>query len=155
MIKQYWQQRNRREKQLLLAAIGVLAVVLYYFLVWLPLENKLDALRTNLQSEQTLLTWMQQMAPLVKSSRLRTVSDKRELFSIVETNFKTKPVKEKLSFARLGENRVSISFKDVTFNDLLKELVFMKRQFDVQISELQVNRMATEGMVEGRVVLAR
>ncbi len=156
MLKAYWQTRTQREKHFLMAGAAILALCCIYFGIWSPLNAHLATLQNKVDNNGHLLTWMQRTAPLIMAGREQSVkNDNRELFSIVDAHFRKTPLFGALYITRLNEKRLSISFKEITFNDLIKELIVLKAQYHIHVDELQVNRQQTEGLVEGKVILTK
>jgi general secretion pathway protein M len=62
MIKVWWDQRNQRERLFLISGATLLALLLFYFSVWLPFQNNLSGLRQSVVRQRSDLARMQQLA---------------------------------------------------------------------------------------------
>ncbi|AWL10620.1 Type II secretion system protein M [Saliniradius amylolyticus] len=59
-ILQRYQQLNDREQRLVLSAAIILALLLFYYLVWAPLNQSIDRHQTLIDSRQSMLQWVKQ-----------------------------------------------------------------------------------------------
>src|SRR5574338_1160088 len=58
-VKKRWQSLNTREKYTVLSGAVVTAILLFYVLIWSPLDTHLDELRTQIRGEKKTAAWMQ------------------------------------------------------------------------------------------------
>ncbi|WP_102798595.1 type II secretion system protein GspM [Bowmanella denitrificans] len=65
-IMEKFKALSEREQRLVLAAAAVLAVLLFYFLVWSPLNQSIARNQAAIASQQELLTWVQKNANRVQ-----------------------------------------------------------------------------------------
>lgn len=159
MIKQYWEklsyhQLSHKEKWQLLAGGFILALLFIFLAIWLPLHYIKSDLQAQTQAQRELLQWMQQNAPLLKEIPSNNTKSTQDIFSSIEATFKSQPeLFNNIVITRNSQNKATISFNNVAFDDLLKQLIQMKKKLNVDIEEIQVNKLEKSGLVEGRVVL--
>lgn len=65
-IMEKFKALSEREQRLVLAAAAALAVLLFYFLVWSPLNQSIARNQAAIASQQELLTWVQKNANRVQ-----------------------------------------------------------------------------------------
>ncbi|MBS0287058.1 MAG: type II secretion system protein M [Proteobacteria bacterium] len=161
MIKQYWEKfsfkdLSQKEKIQLLVGGVTIAFLFLFLAVWLPLHYIKSDLESEVKSQRELIMWMQQNAPLLKSAGqpVNDTKSAQDIFSSIEATFKSQPeLFNNIVITRNSETKATISFNNVPFDDLLKQLIQMKKQLKVEIDEIQVNKLEKSGLVEGRVVL--
>jgi len=61
-LKQWFLQLLPRERILVIAASAVTIVVLFYYVLWAPLNNALETNKAGLASDRELMVWVQEQA---------------------------------------------------------------------------------------------
>jgi len=59
-IEPRWQAMNSREKRLVSSGLVVLAIVVIYYLMWVPVQNGIAQRQATLAAQQDLLDWTRQ-----------------------------------------------------------------------------------------------
>ena len=73
-MKAWWSQLEVRERQLLSVMLPLVALALFYWLIWQPLHSHLDAAKTGLQAQQKQLSWTRQGLTTLNAAKGRTQS---------------------------------------------------------------------------------
>lgn len=153
----YWQSKTTPEK-IIIVILGFFVILsLLFFGVFTPIHNMVLDQREELKNQKELLAWINNQAPIIKELRAnRTKATSTDVFSILEEAFgKGTPLSAHVSLIRISDRKASINFTEVSFDDLIKQLVFLKKSANVNVDEIQVNRLEKPGLVEGRVILSK
>lgn len=146
----YWNERTFREKWILQCGLVFVLFILIYSLIWSPLHHKNETLRSTIDAQQALLVWMEKNTDLVKQSRIHNnhKNNTKEIFTIIEGIFKNTTI------VRLSQSQVSVTFKDMPFDELMRKLLLVHNDFNIQVTEIQINITDKPGIIEGKVILS-
>jgi type II secretory pathway component PulM len=156
MFKAYWEKKSERDKVILSVVLSFILITLLFGGIWLPMHIKKNDLQEELRDQQQILALMHKQVPLLKElrgSNKRTTT--KDIFSLVETKFKNLTTLDpKLTIEKLTENKVSIQFSEIPFDELIKQLVLLNKEYRIGVEEFDVMRIEKQGMVSGKVVLS-
>lgn len=159
MLRDKWQQLSLREQRLVLLTMVVVALSLFYFALWQPLNQGIEAQRLRLRAQQQTLQQLAQDAAEV--ARLRAVQQrgaatgrKGSLLVTIERSARRKNLHQALQKVQPdGANGVRIWLDNVAFDDLIDWLDLLSRQHGFTISEISIERDTAPGRVRCRVLL--
>ncbi len=156
----WWNERTTREK-LILAAGGVIFVaMMYYSLVYAPLQTSIARLEQQLANEHELASWLVSIAPEVQ--RLKRTNGKMagntsgSLLSTVDQTSKAAGLGK--SVTRLqpeGDTEVRAWLDAAPFNETLRWLRTLESSYGVDITELSFNRDSEAGLIKARITFKR
>jgi general secretion pathway protein M len=121
-IRQWYLQLSERERILVLSAGVVSVVVLFYYLIWAPLNNSLNTQSAALDSDQKLLVWVQEQsnrAQLLKSTG-QVASFNGSLTQLV--NQTTRAANISVSRLQPQDDELQVWIDEVPFNALMRWL---------------------------------
>ena len=121
-IRQWYLQLSERERILVLSAGAVSVVVLFYYLIWAPLNNSLNTQSAALDSDQKLLVWVQEQsnrAQLLKSTG-QVASFNGSLTQLV--NQTTRAANISVSRLQPQDDELQVWIDEVPFNALMRWL---------------------------------
>jgi general secretion pathway protein M len=121
-IRQWYLQLSERERILVLSAGAVSVVVLFYYLIWAPLNNSLNTQSAALDSDQKLLVWVQEQsnrAQLLKSTG-QVASFNGSLTQLV--NQTTRAANISVSRLQPQDDELQVWIDEVSFNALMRWL---------------------------------
>lgn len=156
-MKALWQRLALREQQLIIYGGALLALVLGYFLGFMPLQHVMSDLQTEIRSKETLLKWMQTTVPKITmlQNSSTTISEKanpQSLLSVVSQSLKTANLTAGKIEQAGGEN-VSVTFNKVPFDDIVRWLIAISRQYGIVVSESVIRAAGDPGVVQATVVV--
>jgi len=154
-----WQQLEPRQRRLVGLAAGVLVAALIYVWVWEPLAEAREAERERIARQQALLSWLESVTPVAERLRSsgrsgRDLGD-RSLLGLADETARAAGLAG--SMARIeptGENEVRVWLEGADFVALMNWLEEFSRSRPVQVDQLQVDRIGSDGRVNVRVTLA-
>ncbi len=156
MIKEYLNSKTQKEKIILGSLAAFIVLCLMIFGIWLPIHDRKVELANEAIEQSELLAWMNQKAPLLKNLQGNMPSQNNEdVFSIVEEKFKNQSSSNNLSIVRISETKASITFNEVPFDQLINQLLTLKKEFNIDVDEIQINKLQKPGLVEGKVILSK
>lgn len=156
-IREQWQNLSLREKQTVFAGSVAIAIFLFSELIWSPLANQVTSLRSQVTSNQKLLSWMK-----TADARLAALSDSTEkksaqsasLLSIMQTQIKTSPFASHATQLRQVEsNTVQLNLNKVGFDALTTWLTTLWKDSGVLVGQITVTPTGAVGEVNVELVL--
>lgn len=157
-MKEWWIHLSAREKQTLSFGGIVGFILLSYFLLWSPLENKVTRLREQIQKDQQLLIWMKAADKNIKAIQKNAVSSfpkpSASLLSSVQNQINQSPIAGQLTQLRQAENdQVQLSFKQVHFDKLIVWLSDAWKEQGLIVAHITITPGSTPGMVSAELTL--
>lgn len=144
-MKQWWAQRQARERMTLLVGGGGAVLVLAWALAWDPLVASRDALRAEVQRQHAELAWMR---PAVREAATRggidaPVADGRSLLARVDAGVRDAGLGNRLvAVEPQGSGRVSVRLSQAEFD---RFAVWLEQQVraGLLVEALSVQRAAS------------
>jgi general secretion pathway protein M len=159
VIRDKWQQLSLREQRLVMLTGVVVMLGLWYFAIWQPLNEGIEAGRLRLRAQQQTLQQLVQDADEVKQLRARqqrpaATGRKGSLLVIIERSARRKNLHQALQKVQPeGSDGVRIWLDNVAFDDLIDWLDLLSRQRGFTISEISIERENAPGRVSCRLLL--
>ncbi len=157
MIKEYLNSKTQQEKMILGGLAAFVIFCLLVFGIWLPIHDRKVELYNQVIDQSALLSWMTQQAPVLKKlqGNIPSSGNNEEVFSIVEEQFKKQSSANNFSIVRISETKASITFNEIPFDQFINQLLTLKKQFNIDVDEIQINKLPKPGLVDGKVVLSK
>jgi type II secretory pathway component PulM len=157
-MKERWANLSLREKQTTtLGALGA-AILLCYTLIWSPLSEKLDQLRHQIKSDQSLLSWMQEsnkrIEALEKTAEHISHKTNGSLLGNIQTSVNNSTLAKQLVQLQQSENdTVQLHFQQVGFDNFIKWLIMLCQQQHLTVMQLTISPGDTPGVVDTELKL--
>ena len=160
-IKDWWQNLQTREQQLVLFAGVVVIIFVFYSLAWSPLVNARNIKKTHVENNQELLAWMNAKSAEVKQLRLVNPNalrsdNNRSLLAIVDSLANQLGLRSAIKqIEPNGQNNVTIWMDEINFDALITMLGQLEKRSNVLVTEASVNKLEQPGLVQARILLKR
>lgn len=153
-----WQARSERERKFLLAGALFVFFFLIYTAIVSPLQNKMEALQSQLSSNRLLLNWSKpRIEALAKNQDFSAVKKLEfdEMITTVDDSLKNSTLKLKLLETNQTEGEgIQLRFKEVPFNDLLQWLADQHTHYHIEVRQLSATASSTNpGLADVTLVL--
>ncbi|MEO2175027.1 MAG: type II secretion system protein M [bacterium] len=149
-----YNQLESRERLAVNGLIGFVALLLIYTLIWSPANTYYDkGLQNHVRQLSTLqyLRASEQQARASLGKQSRAAVSGQSLLSTVSSSAQQSGIKP----SRLqpeGNNGVSVTFSEVSFNDLIEWLESLQSQGFV-VGRISIDRQEQSGKVNARITL--
>ncbi|MEO8401434.1 MAG: type II secretion system protein GspM [Gammaproteobacteria bacterium] len=157
-MKEWSNNLSLREKQTL--SLGSVLVILFllYEIIWSPFSNKLDNLRSQIQHNRELLTWMQNaeqhMDSLKKSMQSKSTQQNSSLLSIVQSQINKSPLQRHVTQLRQSENdSVEFNLQKADFDQLILVLTDLWKKYNLIVAQMTITPTDVPGEVTADVVI--
>lgn len=154
----WWQGLQPRERLSLLGGGLLIAALLAWQFVWLPLQSQLQQARTQVQAQQQLVVWMRQAVAQLKTtdSTASPPSDNsnRSLLSLVDQSARGAGLSQALKKIQPEGDEVRVWLDQLDFDKAMQWLGELQRQ-GVKVSNLNAERAQAPGQVQMRLSLVR
>lgn len=160
-MQDWLNQRTPREQMVLLFGGVLLVTALLYFLVWEPLLQERQQLRTLVQAQQSDLAWMRSAAQEIQQYRQNlTLTDKTphsssvSLLSLIDRSMRqTSLAQADKRIEPKGDDAVRVSFEAVNFTALVQWLGYLANQHQIHSETITLDKTKQVGEVKARLLL--
>jgi general secretion pathway protein M len=157
-FKVWWNARLPRERQILAAGAAVVAVLLFYSIVWNPVvkarhraEVELRETRAFAHRLETIAVDVERMRGTASAASTRNLS---LLTAVGQAARQPELGKEPSRIEPDGEKEVKVWIDDVPFDALVAWLQQTQTQFGIVVSSAELERKA-DGVVTARLSMTR
>lgn len=160
MRSEWWRKRSDRERYFIVIGMVIVALLLVYELVWIPLYNTTVRLQQRVQSQQQLLIWMLKAEQRIKRYRLAGYTEvqptQQALLVVAEQTL----ANQKLANYLLGvqqpqSNQLTLTFNPMPFDEFITWLQQLWKQYGINVAQIQVSKTAEIGVVQVKVTLTQ
>lgn len=127
-LKKYWLNLSSRDQKFLSIGLLLVLIILFYSLIWAPVQSNLKRLRTQVVSQSADLAWMQQQATEIrkhnKNLSLSSGKSALPLLTVVDQTAKILKIRDRIKQIQPGKENgtAKVWFDKVVFEDWLKWL---------------------------------
>ncbi len=155
--RQYDALPSRDQKALLALSIALVLAILY-FLVWSPAHSFAKQEEANLESAKELLSWVKANEKVARtlvsdnSAGSSKILDSQSLVSTVSANAQKHKIKLK-RFEPSGERKVRVWLEKVPFDNVIVWLRDLNTTYNIDVSQISIDRDEKGGLVNVRITL--
>lgn len=160
MINNWWQTLAARERLLITIGVIVGIVLLLYAFILHPLNSSIADLRDDIQTQQSLLQWMQQADLHILQLRqagytATSVSTQHEaILVLAEHKLSDMKLNRYLQQVKQPQNNtIVLHFHHVPFDALLHWVQDLSRQYQINVQQFQATKADALGTVDASVTL--
>lgn len=155
----FWSRLNLRQRALTLLAAVVAGGAILFVGIWEPLAESRAVERDRVAAQRALLDWLDAVAPVAAEWRQRgrrpTGLGGRSLLGLADETARAAGLAGALSrIEPAAEDRVRVWLDDAEFLATMRWLEDLAVRHPVAVSQLEVDRGRSEGLVNVRVTLA-
>ncbi|MBT1451400.1 type II secretion system protein M [Glaciecola sp. XM2] len=147
--KNWLNQLSPRERVLVYIAAGVTVIVLFYFLLWAPLNNALKTQSLALENDQKLLLWVQEQS--ARAQLLRSSGQVNQFNGSLTqlVNQTTRAANISVSRMQPQDDELQIWIDRVEFNTLMQWLNGLEQR-GVVVLQSDFSQTTDDGFVQVR-----
>jgi general secretion pathway protein M len=146
---------SARDRRTLLVG-GVIAAILFVFVVILPLDHSVSHLQTRVAGKQADLVWMRSAAPEIAAARPARNRSGESLIVIVDESARESGLGGSLAGSEpSGQGSLRVELQSAPFDTLVGWLARLGEQNGVEIESATINSAGQPGMVNASLVLKR
>ena len=148
-VMEKYRELSEREQKLVLATGIVFVIALFYWGIWQPLSNGVAKERSTLESNQKLLTYVQESA--VKAQQARRSAGTKAFSGSLPQAVTTTSAQFNIAIARMQpqDQELQVTVDDAAFNDVLAWLQAMEKM-GIRILQADIAESNNAGMVRIR-----
>jgi len=157
-VKAWFDSLELRERRVLIIGALLLAVALFYVMVWEPLEDGVENLRERNAEQQALLQWMRQATAEVKqlrgsSGRPAQLAKGQSLLAAIDRAARSTQLGGALKRVQPdGSTRARVWLEGASFDLLVRWLDGLQRQQGVRVVSSVFEAREEKGRVDARLV---
>jgi general secretion pathway protein M len=160
MIKSYLKQLSPRERYLVILTACIVFSTLFYFALWQPMHKGIAQKRDHLKLQKTQLHSMQEQAQELRNAQRSSgktpqrITNSSSLLSVIDRTAKQDQIKSTLQKAQPdGDNGVRLWMVNITFDQLIRWLDKLEREYGIYVSDIAIERDEVSGRVDSRILL--
>ncbi|GAB4350028.1 MAG: type II secretion system protein M [Gammaproteobacteria bacterium] len=157
-MRAWWAGLAQNERRLVMLGGVALLVVLFYALIWLPLQKERDRLTEELSAQRENLAWMQTHAAearalLAKRPSVRPLSG-QSLLGLVDRTVRGNRLTETLQRIQPeGNDAVRVWLEAASFDDVSRWLGQLEQRHGIRVESINIERHQAPGRVTVRLTL--
>ncbi len=150
-----------RERRTVIGGGVALLLMMIYFFGWEPLVNDVEQMQQNVSSRQVLKQWMQGAAQEVKqlkrsSTKHPQSASGQSLLALVDRTARRSRLGAALKRVEPeGRNGVRVWLEQASFDDMMRWLRELQRQYAITAKSITVDGQAVAGRVDVRMTLQK
>ncbi len=159
-MTEWYRNLSLRERRFV--SLGILFVVLLmtYAFIYLPLEDALEANKTNLEKKQSEWTQLVRIASEYKklgaATDIPVSNDNQSLLALIDQSGSVVGIKSSIkTLTPEGEHKVRVRVEDVPFDKLVEWLVVNSAKHLIHAELLIARRTEKSGMVDATLLFVR
>lgn len=160
MLDRYRKNLTTRESRVLSVGIVLFVLILLVFLVWLPMHEKLERTRRQVDTIISDFIWMQQQVPLIKSLKSKPASQSPagnlSLLTLIDQTATRSKVRRYVKQIQPGKepDSAKVWFDKVSFENWLRWLDSVTAK-GVVVESVSITRSTVQPAVNIRMDVAR
>ncbi len=146
-IKNYWLELDFRERWIIGIGSVLVALILFYALIWQPWHKAIDKMSKSLPSMRSDLQWIRQQAETVQNgaivkavSNVKGVDD--SLLSILEKTARASQLDKAIQQITPGQNtqEVRVVLEDASFNGWVSWIDLLYKDYLITVKQVTAER---------------
>ncbi|HSW70253.1 MAG TPA: type II secretion system protein GspM [Gammaproteobacteria bacterium] len=157
-MKDWWLNLALREKQIIAAGSVLVILFLIYEIIWSPLANANDNLRTRIQHNYAALSFLkntnQHIQELLKTSQEIKNQSPESFLGTLQAEINKSEFAQAVTALRQGENdSMQFILNRVNFDRLVVFLTSLWKQYHFIVADITVTPTGTPGEVTANVTV--
>lgn len=157
--RQWFMQRQPRERVVLAVGAAAILCALCYVLLFAPLGSAVTARAKRIEQKQNDLLWMQSVAPQLAAFSanpvMRNSSGESMVVLVANTASNSNVAAALTGQTPDGPNGVRVRFEGVPFDALVLWLGALQKDYGIRITAAELSRTAQSGQVNASLSLER
>ncbi|OGT42634.1 MAG: hypothetical protein A3F42_07025 [Gammaproteobacteria bacterium RIFCSPHIGHO2_12_FULL_37_34] len=156
-IKEWWLTLALRERKIITIGSCVAMILIVYAGIWSPWLNHIAFMRERVKTNQQVLSWMQSADQEIQKINKQTdhkIISPIILLTLLQKQMSQFGLEKNLTQLKQATNEtIDMHFQKVEFDQLIRLLLFVTKQYAVSISQVTAIAEGTPGLVNADVVL--
>ena len=159
MIRAWWNELQARDRRVLLIGGGVVAVLLVWALVWIPLSRARASLTASVTQQRADLAWMRQALAQARAlgaqgARGNVARQGKSLLALADATARADGLGDALKRVEpTGPASVRVTFEIADFDTLANWMGALARDYGVTVTDFSADKAEGLGLVNARVTL--
>ena len=157
-MKEWFDSLQPRERQLLITAGVILALLMIYTMLWRPFVAQIELSRMGIESEQKTLSMMKSLQ--VQAQQLQATSSRRtnkpiggSIMKVVDSTRNSAQLPTAKRIEPEGQNSLRLWIDNAPFDKVIMWLGRLNRQYDINVTEIIVDKQNESGVVNVKMIL--
>ncbi|MDH5425764.1 MAG: type II secretion system protein M [Gammaproteobacteria bacterium] len=157
----WFRHQPPHEQRLLISAAAIVAITLFYLLIWEPVFEELENQTEKLQSQKTILAWMNNASNEVISLRAAGASPSSQsasqpISTLVERTAVSAGIRANITKMNSDKKQsLKVQFDSVEFDRLGQWFAKLQHDYAINPKSVQIKQTDKPGIVSCRVTLEK
>ncbi len=159
-LRRWWFGLERRERRTLSIGGAALAGILFYFLVWQPIQERTVALEERLQERRDLLAYLErarlELGAVDNAEPAGSPGETpaQALYALADESAREAGLAQVLDGVEpSGQAGARVRFDNIAFDDLVRWLGTLRERYGVTATTVSVRRTEDPGRVDAQLLL--
>lgn len=157
LAQEHWQKWRRERPMQMLWAGAILACLIYYLAILLPLDYGVNQLNDNIQTDRTQASWMakaaQEILQLRQALPHQRIKTTASTFTLVNQAINEHGWNNLVTDVhQVEQNRVQVNFNAIAFNELITWLGKLFDRYGIYVVEITLEKNQA-GIVQATLIL--
>jgi general secretion pathway protein M len=156
-VREWFLSREPRERALLAVGMVAAAIIVFWSLVWEPLDRGATELRASVDQKSRLLVDLERAAALAPADGAAPAqAAAQSMVVLVDSTSRQHGLAGAFTRTRPdGADGINVTFQDAPFDALLGWIVALRSGYGIDVESASFNGSRTSGLVSGQVLLRR
>lgn len=158
-MKEWWQSLSSRERSLVAGLSVFVIILLLYFIVWSPLQSNIDNLQQSVNSNQSLLSWMQQANQALQqqsgnNNGSNATTDPEQRLSTVQQSLQSVDFRKNArQLEQTEKNNVRVIISKAQFDSIINWLNTLWKNNGLVIDSANIKKLDNKGNVSATLTI--
>ena len=158
-MKELWDNLSPKDRRIVIAGAVVLAMIIAYMAIRLPMSNRVDRLQDKIIEQQVLLQWMQKASAEATALRaMQTGSNVRSsgssLLALVDQTARSRQLGPAIRRVEpKGDNAVRVQLEGAAFDSVVAWLDSLNKNYGITVDTVSIDRQGVPGQITASLIL--
>lgn len=157
-MKELWDNLAPKERRLAMMGAIVLAILIVYVAIWMPMGQRVDRLQEDIAEQQTLLQWMRKAS--AEANALRAAQgganvqrSGSSLLALVDQTARSHQLGPAIRRVEpKGDNAVRVQLEGAAFDNVVTWLESLNKTYGISVDTVSVDRQEP-GQITASLIL--
>ncbi len=154
-MNSYINNLNEREKWMVFSAVLCIVIYIFYFFLYSPIATRVHERQEQLVEKTATLQWMNRVKNQKPAGAAKKSIDNGQLLTLLSTQLKNHAtISFPFQLQQTSSGEIQLNFDQIPFNLFIEWLAQLNDKYKINIKQLNVNKTATQGVVQLMIILS-
>jgi len=156
--REWFNDLDNRDQIIFVIGSALSIILLFYFLVYEPVNTKRNELKQQITYNQEDVQWMQQASQkiLANGGANTANSSNQSLLAILDSEFRSAGISESVKAIQPeGKSKAKTRVENIAFDNLLTVMAALEKNKNVLVLKTSLKKSPTTGRVSGNITFSK